>query len=235
MGKDVQPEDYQPNMTLQHVPLIRSPQVTLDRACELFQLTSEDVVCDLGCGHGGFCITAVQRAQVRKAIGIDVCQGNLEQCRVNAAEAGVADICDFVLGDFRDPDFDIPQEVTALYVYLLPWALQLVETLVGRALARGCRAITFQFHDFKALRPSRVGMLGALKLYTGASLASSEPVVSSPHQPESWEQCGEAAEDEDAEEAGSNVTATKLASTEAVTRERNSVGQEGSIDLAAMD
>ncbi|CAJ1354586.1 unnamed protein product [Effrenium voratum] len=56
-----------------------------------------------------------------------------------------------------------PAEVTVVFLYLLPWAIEHLKPEMEGIISRGCRVVSFQFHpDFQ---PSRVTLFGALKLY----------------------------------------------------------------------
>ena len=56
-------------------------------ALDLLQLTSEDVVFDIGAGDGSFVIRAAQCSPVSAAVGIEICEQ-----RVAAAEMDIAGI-----------------------------------------------------------------------------------------------------------------------------------------------
>lgn len=57
-------------------------------------------VIDIGCGPGHYGITLAKRG-AKRVVGLDFAEGMLELARKRAAEAGVADRCEFVMGDFR--------------------------------------------------------------------------------------------------------------------------------------
>ena len=144
------------------VPLITCPQVALQQACALAEVTSHDFACDLGCGLGGWCIEAAKCGA--PTLGLDINLHTLRQAEVNAEEAGVAHMCTFQHCDFTDPEFHLPPEVTVLFMYLLPWALDYLELELCKFLDRGGRFVTFQFHPEK-LEATKVFLFGALKMY----------------------------------------------------------------------
>lgn len=157
----------------QGVPLISSPQVTLDGVCNFAGVGPGDVACDVGCGLGGFCVTAARRGA--EALGLDIAEDYLEQARGRAAAEGLEERCAFRRADFTEPDFEVPAAATVVYVYLLPWALELLEPALRRAIRRGCRVVSFQFH-LPGLQPQRVGWFGAFKLYTDVVEGSGRPL-----------------------------------------------------------
>lgn len=144
------------------VPLITCPQVAHQQACAFANVGPQDVACDLGCGLGGFCLEAAKCGA--HAIGLDINFEILRQAEANAEESAVAHMCTFRQCDFTSPDFEVPSEVTVLFMYLLPWALDYLDRELHRFLDRGGRFVTFQFHpaNFEA---STVYLFGALKLY----------------------------------------------------------------------
>ncbi|CAE7644880.1 unnamed protein product [Symbiodinium sp. CCMP2592] len=144
------------------VPLITCPRVTVDFACKFAGVGPDDVACDLGCGLGGWCVAAAECGA--RAIGIDINPDNLKQAQASAEHAGVGDLCTFREGDFTSPSFSLPDEVTVLFVYLLPWALEYLEGIFLQAMRRGCRLVSFQFHPAK-FEPDEVSLFGGLKLY----------------------------------------------------------------------
>ena len=58
-------------------------------------------ILDVGCGSGRFCIAFAQNG-AEKVIGVDFAPAMIEIANKLAAEAGVADICEFRVGAFPD-------------------------------------------------------------------------------------------------------------------------------------
>lgn len=56
-------------------------------------------VIDIGCGPGHFSI-ALARRGAGYVCGLDFAEGMINIARANAKEAGVGDVCDFLIGDF---------------------------------------------------------------------------------------------------------------------------------------
>ncbi|CAE7192035.1 unnamed protein product [Symbiodinium natans] len=146
-------------------------QVTVEFACKFAGVGPEDVCCDLGCGLGGWCVAAAELGA--RAIGLDINPDNLKHAQKNAENAGVAHLCAFRECDFTAPGFTLPDEVTVLFVYLLPWALEYLERIFLQAMQGGCRLVSFQFHPAN-LEPVEVSLFGGLKMYRHVSLADSQ-------------------------------------------------------------
>ena len=58
-------------------------------------------ILDVGCGSGRFCIAFAQKG-AKKVLGVDFARGMIEIAEKLAAEAGVADRCEFRVGAFPD-------------------------------------------------------------------------------------------------------------------------------------
>jgi len=149
----------------QGVPLINSPALVVESACKLAKVHPNDLVCDVGCGLGGFCIHAASLGA--RAVGLDIREDYLESARRSAEDAGLGGRCSFQVCDFTHPDFRIPEGASVVFMYLLPWALELLRPCVYGAMEQlqGCRVVTFQFHPTGWL-PQEVAMFGALKLFS---------------------------------------------------------------------
>lgn len=60
-------------------------------------------VLDVGCGSGRYCV-ALAKAGAKRVVGVDISPRMLEVAVAHAKSAGVAECCDFVLGDFLAVD-----------------------------------------------------------------------------------------------------------------------------------
>ena len=127
-----------PQPGVRYVP---TPQNVVDAMLALARVTSADIVYDLGSGDGRFLITAAQRYGAR-GVGVEVDRFVLREAEDNLKRSGVADRVRFVNDDLFTFDFT---EATVVTVFLLPQMLaQLVPKF--RALARGARIVSHQYH-----------------------------------------------------------------------------------------
>jgi SAM-dependent methyltransferase len=97
------------------VHYVPTPQQVVDRMLELANVTSRDIVYDLGSGDGRIVITAARRYGAR-GIGIDIDPERVTEARENAQRAGVTDRVQFIQGDLFESDF---REATVVTLYLL--------------------------------------------------------------------------------------------------------------------
>ncbi|MHC4427135.1 MAG: class I SAM-dependent methyltransferase [Planctomycetota bacterium] len=93
---------------------------------------------DIGCGPGHYVI-ALARGGAKRVTGLDFAKGMLEIARRHADGAGVADRCEFTLGDFMTYEAETPFDYVVLMGFLdyVPDARKAVE----RALSMtACKA-----------------------------------------------------------------------------------------------
>eukprot|EP01036_Dinobryon_divergens_P031321 gene31321-40696_t len=90
-----------------------SPPEVMLAALDLLQLTSEDVVFDIGAGDGSFVIRAAQDSPVSAAVGIEICEQrgiDPERCRIICGNALEQDI----------------SRATCFFLYLVPRGLRII-------------------------------------------------------------------------------------------------------------
>ena len=128
----------EPRPGVHFVPTMNSVvEVMLDMA----EVTSEDVVYDLGSGDGRIVITAAQRYGAR-GVGVELDPELVERARANALEAGVADKVTFVQADLFTIDVS---EATVVTMYLLASMHARMQPKLLRELAPGSRIVTHRF------------------------------------------------------------------------------------------
>jgi SAM-dependent methyltransferase len=105
------------------------------------EVSSDDLVYDLGCGDGRLVITAAKEYGAR-GVGIDIDPERIKDSRKNAAEAGVTDRVKFILGDLFQADF---HNATAVTIYLLPDLNVRLRPMLFEQLKPGTPVVS---HDF---------------------------------------------------------------------------------------
>jgi len=111
-------------------PWVPTPQPVVDRMLELAQVTSKDVLYDVGCGDGRIVITAARRYGTR-GVGIDIDPAMIGQSEKNAAAAGVERQVRFIAMDATKADIS---EATVVCLYLLPESNALMRPLLEAQL-----------------------------------------------------------------------------------------------------
>ena len=116
-AKQVPAKPYEPSVGQagKDVVWVPTPQAVVDKMLDLTQVTSQDVVIDLGSGDGRTVITAAKRGA--RALGIEYNPDMVELSTRNAADAGVSDKATFVKADLFETDFS---KATVITMFLLP-------------------------------------------------------------------------------------------------------------------
>lgn len=123
------------------IGFIPTPSNVLEVILQLAQLSSQDVVYDLGCGDGRILIAAAQRYGVR-GVGIDIDPDRVKEATQHARVAGVDHLIQFHQQDLYETDF---HEATVVILYLLPHLNLKLRPLLLAQLKPGDRILS---HDF---------------------------------------------------------------------------------------
>ncbi|HYG97685.1 MAG TPA: methyltransferase domain-containing protein [Terriglobales bacterium] len=94
---------------------VPTPQPVVDEMLRMANVSSKDVVYDLGCGDGRLVISAAKLGA--RAVGVDIDPQRIKESRENAKKAGVSGKVKFILGDLFETNL---REATAVTLYLLP-------------------------------------------------------------------------------------------------------------------
>jgi SAM-dependent methyltransferase len=153
--------DAQTRLRPPDVRFVGTPPLSVDAMLELAQVTSSDVVYDLGSGDGRILIAAAKKYGAR-GVGIDIDSFQIRNAVDNAARAGVSDRVRFVNADLFDTDI---REATVVTLFLLPRLnLQLMPKL-KRELRPGTRVVSHQYDMGEAWPPDRVQDVLGLTVY----------------------------------------------------------------------
>ncbi|WP_263784486.1 SAM-dependent methyltransferase [Salinibacter grassmerensis] len=140
-------------------PYVSTSQRVVNQMLEAANVTSNDVVIDLGSGDGRIPIAAAQRHGAR-GIGVEIDPKLIAKARENAETAGVSDLVEFRQGDLFKADLS---EATVVALYLWPEINVKLRPKLLRALDPGDRIVS---HDFRMgdWEPDRVIDLGPGKI-----------------------------------------------------------------------
>jgi predicted RNA methylase len=118
---------------------------------EVAKAGPNDVLYDLGSGDGRIPITAVERFNVRRAVGIEINPDRIEQARSSARRAQLGGRVEFRNEDLFVADFS---DATIVTLYLLPRLnLKLLPRLLE--LRPGTRIVSHAF-DMGGWRPEQI-------------------------------------------------------------------------------
>lgn len=122
-------------------PYVPTPQDVVDRMLALGEVTSKDVVYDLGCGDGRIPITAAKKYGAR-GVGVDIDPERIAEANANAKAAGVEKLVTFRLQDALTVNVS---EATVVTLYLLSASNLKLRPLLTKQLRPGTRIVSHAF------------------------------------------------------------------------------------------
>lgn len=124
-----------------NAPYVESPTAVVSAMLELAEVTSSDVVYDLGCGDGRIIIAAASDYGAQ-GVGIDINPERIEEARASAQKADVEKLVKFEVGDVFDADF---HNATVVTLYLLPNLNLRLRPKLLQELKPGTRVVSHEF------------------------------------------------------------------------------------------
>lgn len=124
------------------VIFVPTPQPIVEAMLDMAQVTSADVVYDLGSGDGRVVITAAKKYGAR-GVGIEIDPALVRQSRAAAVAAGVADRVTFIEGNIFTADI---HEATVVTLYLLQSLNERLRPKFVRELRPGTRLVSHVFN-----------------------------------------------------------------------------------------
>mgnify|MGYP006424408507 CR=1 FL=1 len=157
---EMQQEVIDPDTLDLEVPYVPTPLRVVDRMLALAEVSSDDVVYDLGSGDGRIVIAAAERYGAR-GVGVEIDSALVARARQNAEEAGVADRVTFQQGDLFEIDLS---PATAVTLYLLPSANLKLRPKLLRELAPGTPVVSHDF-DMNEWTPEQTVRVASSTIY----------------------------------------------------------------------
>ncbi len=122
-------------------PFVPTPQEVVERMLALAEVTSKDVVYDLGCGDGRIVITAAKKYGAH-GVGVDIDPERIRESEANAKNAGVEKLVSFKLQDAMTVDVSLASVVT---LYLLSESNRKLRPILTKQLKPGSRIVSHAF------------------------------------------------------------------------------------------
>ncbi|MDM9379773.1 class I SAM-dependent methyltransferase [Chlorogloeopsis sp. ULAP01] len=144
-----------------NVPYVPTPQRVVEAMLELAQVNSNDVIYDLGSGDGRIPITAVQKYNARRAVGVEINPRLVQESRTNAQKIGVSDRVEFKQQDLFQTDLG---DATVVTLYLLPNVNLRLRPKLLKELKPGTRIVSHSF-DMGNWKPQQVVRIRGRTLY----------------------------------------------------------------------
>ena len=163
------------------VAYVPTPQTVVDAMLRLAQVTSADVVYDLGSGDGRIPVTAAL-AYGARGFGVDVDPDRIRESNEYARRAGVSDRVQFRRQDVFDTNVS---DATVVTLFLLPWMNMQLMPRLQRELRPGARIVSHHFLMGDQWPPDRAQDVGGLMIYlcTGRPPAPQETKSLAPFGP----------------------------------------------------
>ena len=150
-------------------PFVPTPKDVVERMLQIAEVTSRDLVYDLGCGDGRIIITAASKYGAR-GVGVDIEPYRVAESQSGAKKAGVEDLVTFKLQDAMTMDLS---PATVVMLYLVQWSTSKLEPIIRRQVRPGTRIVSHNF-GFDGWTPAKTekftdvsGSLGTLYLWIG--------------------------------------------------------------------
>jgi len=123
------------------VIFVPTPDTVVQAMLDVANVTSSDVVYDLGCGDGRIVIAAA-RDRGARGVGIDIDPSRIREATANARAAGVTDKVQFMEADLFATDIS---EATVVTLYLLPSLNRKLMPKLLEELRPGTRIVSHAF------------------------------------------------------------------------------------------
>jgi len=134
-------EDAGADTTRKGAPYVPTPPQVVWRMLELADVSSDDVVYDLGSGDGRIVLAAAQRYGAR-GVGIEIDPDLVQKARKKARQLGVADRVTFRQADLFEVDLS---DATVVMLYLWPDMNNRLRPKLQRVLDPGDRVVSHSF------------------------------------------------------------------------------------------
>ena len=129
------PAPVQPGEQL--APFVATPMLVVEKMLAMAEVTSRDVVYDLGSGDGRIILRAAEKYGA-KAVGVELDGHLAQESRRKARELNLEELVTIIQGDLLQTNL---QSATVVTIYLLPEANEKLRPLLERDLRPGSRVI----------------------------------------------------------------------------------------------
>lgn len=141
---------------------VPTPPEVVEAMLEMADVKDGDVLYDLGSGDGRIPIAAVKRANLKKAVGIDIDPERIQEANDNARAQGVTDKVEFRQADLFASDFS---DASVITLYLLDSLNEKLRPKLLAELKPGTRIVShaFRMGDWE---PEESKMVGSSMVYS---------------------------------------------------------------------
>lgn len=151
---------FSSNVYSQDVPYVPTPYVVVEGMLDMAEVTSDDVVYDLGCGDGRIVVTAAKNYGAR-GVGVDSNPTRIKESKQNANENEVTDKVEFYEKNLFDTDLT---DATVVAIYLLSDVNIRLRPKLFEELKPGSRVVSNSF-DMDEWEPEERRVVGERNIY----------------------------------------------------------------------
>jgi cyclopropane fatty-acyl-phospholipid synthase-like methyltransferase len=151
---------FKPNR-VPDAPYVPTPESVVDAMLELAQVTSADVVYDLGSGDGRIPIAAARKYGAF-GVGIEMDSLLIRRSNDNLKQAGAGDRVRFVYGDLFETDIS---GATVVTMFLLPRLTERLIPKFKRELRPGTRIVSHKYDMGETWPPEQSQDVNGLTIY----------------------------------------------------------------------
>lgn len=126
-----------------YVPFIASPSEVVNRMLELLELRKSETLYDLGSGDGRILITAVQKFDVGKAVGVETREDLVKQSREEISKVDLEDRVQVIHGNLLEVPIG---EADAVTLFLTTSANECLKPKLEKELKDSTRVVS---HDYE--------------------------------------------------------------------------------------
>ena len=150
----------QKELRVPDVIFVPTPQDVVDAMLNVAQVRKGDVLYDLGSGDGRIPITAAQKYDIARGVGIDINPERVKEANENRVKAGVKQVT-FINADLFEANLS---DATVITLYLLPALnLKLLPKLLTE-VKPGTRIVSHAF-DMGTWKPEQTLQVGSRSVY----------------------------------------------------------------------
>ena len=144
----------------QDVAYASTPLAVVDAMLDLAQVTSDDVVYDLGCGDGRIVVAAAKRFGAR-GVGIDSNPQRIAEAETLARQEGISDRVTFIEADLFEADI---RNASVVMLYLQPGPNLRLRPRLLADLRPGSRVVSHSY-DMGDWTPDAVRRVAGRRIY----------------------------------------------------------------------
>ncbi|HEX5513060.1 MAG TPA: class I SAM-dependent methyltransferase [Gammaproteobacteria bacterium] len=142
------------------VPYVPTREVVVQAMLDVGQVSSSDLLYDLGSGDGRIVVTAAKERGTR-GVGVDLDPQRVREAKANAKQAGVEDKVTFIEGNLFETDFS---KATVVTMYLLPAVNLQLRPRILSDLRPGTRIVSHSF-DMGDWQPDQQAQISGSYVY----------------------------------------------------------------------